>query len=81
MTDDSDKREAESAPRKKESRQDLKQDSRQASKQARLKLALRDNLKRRKSQARERERSKMTEPPSNVHESTLDDDTESGRDG
>jgi hypothetical protein len=78
MTDDSDKRGAEGAPRQKETRQD--------SRHERLKLALRDNLKRRKSQARERDdkernskaRGKMTDAPSNHHEDALDDDT--GRD-
>jgi hypothetical protein len=63
MTDDRDKREADSAPRAKESRQE------------RLKLALRDNLKRRKSQARAR--GKMADAPSNDHERALDDDTRS----
>jgi hypothetical protein len=61
MTDDSDKREAESAPRAKDSRHE------------RLKLALRDNLKRRKSQARQR--GKMTDAPSNDREDALDDET------
>jgi hypothetical protein len=78
MTDDNDKRGAEGAPRQKETRQD--------SRHERLKLALRDNLKRRKSQARERDdkernskaRGKMTDAPSNHHEDALDDDT--GRD-
>jgi hypothetical protein len=78
MMDDSDKRGAEGAPRQKETRQD--------SRHERLKLALRDNLKRRKSQARERDdkernskaRGKMTDAPSNHHEDALDDDT--GRD-
>jgi hypothetical protein len=68
MTDDSDKREAEGSPRAKG------QDSRHE----RLKLALRDNLKRRKSQTRERNdkaRGKMTDAPSNHHEDALDDDT------
>jgi hypothetical protein len=46
MTDDSDKR-GEGAPLRKETRQD--------SRHERLKLALRDNLKRRKSQARARD--------------------------
>jgi hypothetical protein len=78
MMDDSDKRGAEGAPRRKETRQD--------SRHERLKLALRDNLKRRKSQAKERDdkernskaRGKMTDAPSNHHEDALDDDT--GRD-
>jgi hypothetical protein len=47
MMDDGDKHGAEGAPRQKEARQD--------SRHERLKLALRDNLKRRKSQARERD--------------------------
>lgn len=79
MTDDSDKRGAEGAPGRKETRQD--------SRHERLKLALRDNLKRRKSQAKARdkvrddevrnpgERGKMTDAPSNHHEDALDDDT------
>jgi hypothetical protein len=84
MTDDSDKRGAEGAPRR-------KKETRQDSRHERLKLALRDNLKRRKSQARERDdkarddkernsktRGKMTDAPSNHHEDALDDDT--GRD-
>jgi hypothetical protein len=78
--DDSDKRGAEGAPRQKETRQD--------SRHERLKLALRDNLKRRKSQARERDdkersdkaRRKMTDAPSNHHEDGLDDDTGRDRD-
>jgi hypothetical protein len=67
MTDDSDKREADGTPRAKGLRQE------------RLKLALRDNLKRRKSQARAR--GKMADAPSNDHERALDDDTgsEGGR--
>jgi hypothetical protein len=63
MTDDSDKRE-EGASRT----NDLKHE--------RLKLALRDNLKRRKSQARAR--GKMADAPSNEHERALDDGTRSG---
>jgi hypothetical protein len=59
MSDDSDKRDG--APREKDARQE------------RLKLALRDNLRRRKSQARERD--KLQAAPSNLHEDTLDDDT------
>jgi hypothetical protein len=65
MMDDSDKRGAEGAPRRKETRQD--------SRHERLKLALRDNLKRRKSQARQR--GKMTDAPSNDREDALDDET------
>jgi hypothetical protein len=71
MIDDSDKREAESAPCAKESKQD--------SRQQRLKVALRDNLKRRKSQARQR--GKMADAPSNDRERALDDDTGSERGG
>jgi hypothetical protein len=74
MADDSDKCGAEGAPRRKETKPN--------SRQERLKLALRDNLKRRKSQARERNsqtRDKGTEAPSNDHEDALDD--EAGRDG
>jgi hypothetical protein len=70
MTDDSDKRGAEGAPGRNETRPD--------SRHERLKLALRDNLRRRKSQAKARnaaERGKMTDAPSNHHEDTLDDDT------
>jgi hypothetical protein len=59
MPDESDKRDG--APRDKDARQ------------ARLKLALRDNLRRRKSQARER--GKMEVEPSNLHEDALDNDT------
>jgi len=71
MTDDSDKRDADGVPHAKASRQD--------SRQQRLKLALRDNLKRRKSQARQR--GKMADAPSNDHERALDDDTGSERGG
>ena len=71
MTDDSDKRDADGMPHAKAPRQD--------SRQQRLKLALRDNLKRRKSQARAR--SKMAEAPSNHHERALDDDTGSEEGG
>jgi len=67
MTNDIDKREG-GAPRAK--------DSSQTSRQQRLKLALRDNLRRRKSQ--ERQRDKMADAPSNDHERALDDDTGSG---
>jgi len=76
MMDDSDKWGVEGPPR-----QDQKE-TRQDSRHERLKLALRDNLKRRKSQARERNsqtRDKGTEAPSNDHEDALDD--EAGRDG
>jgi hypothetical protein len=59
MADESDR--LRGAPREKETRQQ------------RLKLALRDNLKRRKSQARER--GKMHAAPSSDHEDTLDDET------
>jgi hypothetical protein len=45
----------------------------------RLKLALRDNLKRRKAQARER--GKMQAAPSHRHEGALDDDTENEKGG
>jgi len=68
MTDDSDKREAQDALRAKESAPHGKDSRRQ-----RLKLALRDNLRRRKSQARQR--SKMTDAPSNDRKGALDDDT------
>jgi len=71
MTNDIDKREGEGAPRA--------TDSSQTSRQQRLKLALRDNLKRRKSQARARD--KMADVPSNDHERALDDDTGSGGGG
>jgi hypothetical protein len=67
MADQGDKRE-DSAPRVKNSRHE------------RLKLALRDNLKRRKAQARER--GKMQAAPSHGHEGALDDDdTESEKGG
>ena len=75
MTDDSDKRDADGMPHAKAPRRDSRQDSRQQ----RLKLALRDNLKRRKSQARAR--GKMAEAPSNHHERALDDDTGSEEGG
>ena len=55
MKDEKDKREGQSGSLKKNPRQDLRQD--------RLKLALRENLKRRKSQARGR--SEVTMAPSN----------------
>ena len=61
MADEGDKRDVRGAPRDKESRQQ------------RLKLALRDNLRRRKSQARER--GKMPTQPSNDHDDPLDHDT------
>jgi hypothetical protein len=64
MTDQQDKGERQAAPRIKDSRRD------------RLKSALRENLKRRKSQAKER--NKVTAAPSNHHEGDLDDDTGSG---
>jgi hypothetical protein len=70
MTDDNDKPAAEGAPGRKETGPD--------SRHERLKLALRDNLKRRKSQAKARSsqmRGKMTDAPSNHHEEILDDDT------
>jgi len=66
MADQGDKRE-DSVPRAKDTRHE------------RLKLALRDNLKRRKAQARER--GKTPAAPSHGHEGALDDDTgnEKGR--
>lgn len=78
MTDDSDTRGTKGAPRQKDTARD--------SRHERLKLALRDNLKRRKSQAKARDdrerndtaRGKMTDAPSNHHEDALDDET--GRD-
>jgi hypothetical protein len=68
MTNDSDKRDPDGMPHAKASRQD--------SRQQRLKLALRDNLKRRKSQARQR--GKIADAPSNDHERALDDESERG---
>jgi hypothetical protein len=56
MADDRDKGEEQAASRMKDSRQD------------RLKTALRENLKRRKMQARER--GKKTDMPSNDHEAS-----------
>jgi hypothetical protein len=56
MADERDKGEGQAAPRVKDSRQD------------RLKTALRENLKRRKMQARER--GKKTDMPSNDHEAS-----------
>jgi hypothetical protein len=57
MMDQKDKRGGQGSPGAKDSRQD------------RLKLALRENLKRRKSQARERD--KMTAEPSQDHDAVL----------
>jgi hypothetical protein len=54
MKDDSDKREAQSGIAAKNPNKDTKNDPRQDQRQDRLKLALRENLKRRKSQARGR---------------------------
>jgi hypothetical protein len=67
MADDSDKRRTQDTSREKDARQE------------RLKLALRDNLKRRKAQARER--GKIQTVPSHGHEDALDDDTGSERGG
>jgi hypothetical protein len=70
MTDDSDKRAAEGGP--------CQKDTRQESRQERLKLALRDNLKRRKSQAKARNSKasgNMTDVPSHRREDALDDET------
>jgi len=61
MTEEKDRREGQGAARTKDSRQD------------RLKLALRENLKRRKSQARER--GKIPNAPSNTGEDTPHDET------
>ena len=49
-----------------------------ATRHDRLKLALRENLKRRKAQARER--GKMTTAPSTEHEASLDEDAGSAPD-
>jgi len=49
-----------------------------ASRQDRLKLALRENLKRRKAQARER--GKVTTSPSTEHEATLHEEAGSAPD-
>jgi hypothetical protein len=70
MADDGDKRRTQDVPRDKDARD---------ARQERLKLALRDNLKRRKVQARER--GKMQAVPSRGHEDALDDDTGSERGG
>ena len=67
MTDDGDQRRTQDTSREKDATQE------------RLKLALRDNLKRRKAQARER--GKIQAVPSRGHEDTLDDDTGSERGG
>jgi hypothetical protein len=67
MADDGDKRRTQDTSRDRDARQE------------RLKLALRDNLKRRKAQARER--GKMQAVPSRGHEGALDDDTGSERGG
>jgi hypothetical protein len=69
MTEDNDKRAAQGLPTAKDSGKASRQDSRQE----RLKLALRDNLKRRKSQARQR--ANMNDAPSNNPEDVLDDET------
>jgi hypothetical protein len=54
MKDDSDKYEAQSGIAAKNPNKDVKKDPRHDQRQDRLKLALRENLKRRKSQARGR---------------------------
>jgi hypothetical protein len=61
MADDGDKRRTQDTSRDRDARQE------------RLKLALRDNLKRRKAQARERGKTQAV--PSRGHEDALDDDT------
>jgi hypothetical protein len=54
MKDDSDKREGQTGIAAKNPNKDVKKDPRHDQRQDRLKLALRENLKRRKSQARGR---------------------------
>jgi hypothetical protein len=54
MQDDNDKREGQAGIAAKNPNKDVKRDPRQDARQDRLKLALRENLKRRKSQARGR---------------------------
>jgi len=54
MKDDSDKREAQTGIAAKNPNKDMKKDPSQDPRKDRLKLALRENLKRRKSQARGR---------------------------
>jgi hypothetical protein len=66
MKDDGNKRERQISPPAKSSGKDLKQD--------RLKLALRENLKRRKSQARGRDDSALA--PSNADDITPHDDSD-----
>jgi hypothetical protein len=66
MTDDKDQREGLSGKPEKNPRQNLRQD--------RLKLALRENLKRRKSQARGRD--DFAGAASNAEEASLHDDGE-----
>jgi hypothetical protein len=67
MTHEKDNRDRQTAAPARESRQD------------RLKLALRENLKRRKSQARGR--SDVTDAPSETTEASLDDADEKNRTG
>jgi hypothetical protein len=55
MKDDSDKREAQTGIAAKNPDKDIKKDPKHDQRQDRLKLALRENLKRRKSQARARD--------------------------
>jgi hypothetical protein len=71
MKDDKDKREGQTAVPAKNSAKDTRQD--------RLKLALRENLKRRKSQARGR--SDVTGAPSDDVDASLDDGDENKPNG
>ncbi len=66
MKDDSDKREAQTGIAAKNPNKDVKKDPRDDQRQDRLKLALRENLKRRKSQARGRSDASVV--PSNGEE-------------
>jgi hypothetical protein len=70
MKDGNDKREGQPGSLKKNPRQNPRQDSRQD----RLKLALRENLKRRKSQARGRDDAAVA--PSNADDASPHDDGE-----
>jgi hypothetical protein len=72
MTDGNDKREGQSSPSKKNPSQNPSQNPRQNPRQDRLKLALRENLKRRKSQARGRD--DVAVAPSNADVASPHDD-------
>jgi hypothetical protein len=71
MTDDEHKRESQTGTPAKNQRKDPKKGPGNNPRQDRLKLALRENLKRRKSQARGR--SDVSRPPSNDDEASPHD--------